>query len=285
MSKRWIFNYLLLFLIILMTWVGQPNKSKPEIHTLLTTHAKDIDRVKIETKKETLSFKKEHNQWYLTEPVQWLASNINLKRIVSLADVKPPSSLPSNQIDLSTLGLGFPKAAVTLNKDTVTFGDTNQIGSRRYVLNNNTVHLIPDNHLAIINLGLTGLINKSLIAKPIEIKEMRLPNFTLTFNPEKATWAVDKPPKNYSADQSNLLINHWQTKQATQIKAYNKKSTPLKKITANTSSGNIVFYLLHIQPELVLARPDLGLEYHFDADAYYDFFSLAKQKQPLMTEQ
>lgn len=284
MSKRWIFNYLLLVLIILMTWLGQPSKPTTKITSILASHPQDITDLKIETKKQTLNFKKQNDQWYVTQPVQWLASNINLNRITSLADEEPPSSLPSNEIDISTLGLGFPKAAVTLNKDTVTFGDTNQIGNRRYILTGNMVHLIPDNHLPIINLGLTGLISKSLLPKPIEIYELKLPKVTLQFNKDNASWSIDNKPAHYSADQSNLLINQWQTRQASSIKMYNKKTSPLKKISAKTSAGDIDFYLLHIQPEVVLARADLGLEYHFDSSAYYDFFSLEKQKTPLVTQ-
>lgn len=285
MSKRWIFNYLLLFLIILMTWVGRPHEPKKDATSILSLNGQDVHDIKIETKQQTLSFKKQDNQWYITKPVQWLASNINLNRIASIANVAPSSSLPSNEIDLSTLGLVFPKAALTLNKDTITFGDNNQIGNRRYILTGKMVHLIPDNHLPIINLGLTGLISKPLIPKPIDIYQLKLPNFSLNFDKDKATWTSDKKLPNYSADQSNMLINQWQTKQAVQIKPYNGKTSPMQKMTALTSAGKIEFYLMHIQPEVVIARADLGLEYHFDSTAYYDFFSLEKQKMPLADTQ
>ena len=285
MSKRWLINYLLIFLIILFGWLGKPI-TDPETVTksILSAEPQDIKEIRIETKNEVLTFKKPLTRWYFTSPIKWPASDVNLNRIASLVNLEPHSSLPSSEIDISTLGLRFPNTVITLNKDVIVFGDSNQIGSRRYLLVNDTVHLVADNHLPLTTAGLTGFINKSLLPKPITLTQLKLPQFTLS-RTDSASWSVDKPVEGYSADQSNQLINNWQTLESTNIKPYENKSTPLKKIIAQTSDGEIEFYLLSIQPEVVLARADLGVEYHFDDSYYYDLFSLQKQKMPLKTPQ
>lgn len=284
MSKRWLINYFLLFLIILFGWLGKPITDPDPIDTstIINVQPEDIKTIRIETKNEILQFNKTLNHWYFTSPIHWPASDINLERIASLVNLEPHSSLPSNEIDISTLGLRFPKAVITLNKNVIIFGDSNQIGSRRYLLVNDTVHLVTDNHLPLTTQGLTGFINKTLLPKSLTLTELKLPQFTLS-RTESASWSVDKPFDGYSADQSNQLINNWQTLESTKIKRYENKSTPLKKITAQTNEGSIEFYLLSIQPEIVLARADLGVQYHFDDAFYYDLFSLKKQKMPLDT--
>ncbi len=285
MSKRWLINYLLFFLIILFGYLGRPI-TDPQVKTnsILSAEPQDVKTIRIETKDEILQFSKVLNHWNFTSPIQWPASDINLKRIASLVNLVPHSSLPSDQIDISTLGLRFPKAFITLDEDIIAFGDTNQIGNRRYLLVNNTVHLVLDNHLPLTSAGLTGFINKTLLPKTLSLTRLQLPQFTLSRD-DSASWTVDKTFDSYSADQSNQLIAQWQSLESPKIELYENKTTPLKKIIASTTQGDIEFYLLSIQPEIVLARADLGIQYHFDGAFYYDLFSLRKQKMPLATPQ
>lgn len=283
MSKRWLINYLLFFLIILFGYLGKPITDPKVVTTILSAEPQDVKTIKIETKDNILHFSKQAKHWQIVSPIKWPASDINLERLTSLVNLEPHSSLPSDQIDISTLGLRFPEAVISLDKDVIVFGDTNKIGSRRYLLVNDTVHLVEDNHLPLTTAGLTGFINKALLPKTLTLKELKLPQFTLSKN-DSASWSVSPSLDDYSADQSNQLIANWQTLESANIKPYENKSTPLKKIIAQTSAGKLEFFLLSIQPEIVIARPDLGVQYHFSDDFYYDLFSLKDQKQPLETK-
>jgi len=266
-----------------MGWYGRPITAPETLSkAILSAEPQDIKSIRIETKNEILDFKKLLNHWYFSSPIQWPASDINLKRMTTLVNLEPHSSIPSGKIDISTLGLRFPNAVITLNEDVIVLGDSNPINHRRYLLINDTVHLVADNHLPLTSFGLTGFINKTLLPKSINLTQLKLPQVTLS-RTDSTSWSVDKPFEGYSADQSNQLINNWRTLESSNIKPYTIKSTPLKKIIAQTSEGAIEFYLLSIQPEIVLARPDLGVQYHFDDSHYYDLFSLKNQKSPLPT--
>lgn len=281
MSKRWLINYFLIFLIILFSWIGTPNTEPKETVTISETTPQAITRISIETKDKKLEFNKPLDRWFITQPIQWPASDINLERLSTLVKLEPHSSLPNTEIDISSLGLRFPEAVITLNNEVIIFGDRNQIGSRRYLMVNDTVHLVTDNHLPFISTGLSGFINKSLIPHAFNIEQLQLPAFTLA--KESNSWTTNKPFEGYSADQSNQLITHWQTLESTNIKPYKQNVTPQKKILAKTDQGELEFHLISIQPEIVIARPDLGVQYHFPDDRYYDLFSLKQQKMPLET--
>ncbi len=43
------------------------------------------------------------------------------------------------------------------------------------------------------------------------------------------------------------------------------------------NGSEIEFYLMSIKPEIVIARPDLGVQYHFSEKQYYDLLSISKQ--------
>ncbi|MBL7004997.1 MAG: hypothetical protein ISR69_13350 [Gammaproteobacteria bacterium] len=284
MSKRWLINYLLFFLVILFSWIGTPKPENTTPETLLKLTPKEVSDLRIETKQGIIDFQKKQEHWYINNPIQWPASDINIQRIVSLVNVTPQSSLPNTEIDISTLGLRFPEAVVIANNNVIAFGDSNQLKSRRYIMVNETVHLIDDVYLPLIQAGLTGFIGKALLPKTLTLKQLELPDYTLSRD-QSASWTIDNTFEGYSADQSNQLINNWQTLQSTSIKPYVPTKTPLKKISVSTEQGDFEFYLMSIQPEIILAREDLGLQYHFDDSRYYDLFSLKHQRMPLPTEQ
>lgn len=280
MSKRWIINYLLFFLIILFSWIGNQSDPIKVDLSILQAQAKSIKNIKIETAKYTFEFEKTGTRWQFTAPFKWPASNINLDRISSIVNLQSISNLPSSKIDLSTLGLRFPKIIVSLNEDTIAFGDANQIGSKRYIMVNDTVHLVLDNHYPMLNSTISTFMDKSLIPQSFQLKRLELPEFTLN-RESNSSWSTDKPFKEFSADLSNQLIQNWQSLEATQIRPYDKKRYPLKKINAITETKTIEYFLMSIKPEIILARADLDLQYHFDDDHYYDLFSLINQKRPL----
>ncbi|MFQ3188686.1 MAG: hypothetical protein ACI9UH_000957 [Gammaproteobacteria bacterium] len=80
-----------------------------------------------------------------------------------------------------------------------------------------------------------------------------------------------------SPDQLNRLIENWQTLPASRISAFKKKTGPLQKIIAILDNGSEVeFFLMSIKPEIIIARPDLRLQYHFNKNHYYNLLAVNK---------
>ncbi len=280
MSRRMLINYLLIILIIIFTYIGikYPITEDQKINRNAITTLKpgNITDIKIETADETLELKKQGTSWHVESPINWFANNIAAERIASLAAVEPQSKLPKDQIDVSTLGLRIPKAVVTLNNKSIYFGDTNRIGNRRYLMVDPNVYLASDIHYIFISQGLSGLIDNRLLPSRLELTELKFPAFTLHKN--ESTWSTDaevKPSQNVTQ-----LINNWRQKQAT-IKPYDRTLNPLNKIKASLQSGDdIEFFVLSIKPEIIIARPDLNIQYHFPDHQYYELLSLDQPAEP-----
>ncbi len=280
MSKRMLINYFLIILIIIFTWIGIkfPITEDQMINrnAITALKAKNITDIKIETADETINIHKQGTSWQIQQPVNWFANNIAAERITTLATVEPQSKLPKDQIDLSTLGLKIPKAVVTLNNKSVYFGDTNRIGNRRYLMVEPNVYLASDIHYTFINQGLSGLLDNRLLPSQLELSELVFPNIKLIRN--GADWNTTE--QTGSVQNINRLINNWQQKQAT-LKPYEKSLMPLNKIKATLKSGQqIEFFILSIQPEIIIARPDLNIQYHFPDHQYYELLSLNKPDVP-----
>lgn len=274
-SRRWLINYLLLILIIIFTWIGNrypiTDDQKLDQTALTTLKPDQVESIRIETADGSIQLDKKQQRWFISSPFIWFADNVAAERIASLASSTYHSKLPKSEIDLSSLGLSIPKAVVTLNQKAIYFGTTNQIASRRYLLIDSTVYLADDIHFPFISHGIAGLVDKRLLPAGSGLKSLRFPDFTLTH--QQDNWLSDKAPQ--QAAKAAELINNWQTQAAANVKPYKSSLTPLKKIIAEfDNSQSSEFYLLSIQPEIIIARPDMKLQFHFPEHLYYELLSL-----------
>ena len=274
-SKRWLINYVLIILIILFTYIG----NRFDVETgynpqsrITSLKLQDIDRLSIQTADDNINLTRANGQWQIVSPIQWLANNITIERILGIASSETDSKLSASEIDLSTIGLQFPKAMLSLNDTRIHFGATNQIGERRYLLVHSTVFLLPDRHLPFITSGISGLIDQRLLPRALALSHLQIGPLKVT-QTKNGGWQDSNNTS--SPDQLNTLIGNWQTLRASRIRAFKKKAAPLQKITAGLDNGNKVeFFLMSIKPEIIIAGPDLGLQYHFKKDHYYDLLAI-----------
>lgn len=281
LSRRWIINYVLIVLILLFTWIGnrydvqtgfQPDKA------LSPLRPADIDSIEIQTADESISLRRDGQAWSMQTPIQWPANQVNVARLLEIANAQTDSSLPSDQIDLGTLGLEFPRARLQLNQQSILFGTTNNIGDRRYVKAGDTVYLLPDVHLPFISQGLTGLVDRRLLPRALGLRALSLPDFELSRNGDNR-WQLDDD--RYDEERAAELVADWQGLEAAQIKAYDAGATPRQKIIARLDDGReLEFFLMSIAPEIIIARPDLGLQYHFREKFYYRLIALRVDENP-----
>ena len=278
LSRRWLINCLLIVLIGILTYSGiryQLKSAAAPENRITSLKPRDIDSVIIQIADNSLVLRRSGNQWIFEKPIQWPANNITLERLISIVTSESNTRLPANEIDLATLGLQSPKAILTLNATRVLFGATNNIGERRYILIGSMVYLLPDLHLHFITQGITGLIDRRLLPRSISLKSLKLAELSLSKSSD-GTWQ-DDTREEAGVERINALANNWQTLDAGNIKIYDKSKLPGQKIVAGLQDGSeIDFFLMSIKPELVIARPDLGVQYHFAEKQYYDLLSIAK---------
>jgi hypothetical protein len=276
MSKRWLINYVLIVLIGLFTYIGNRSGVEPGYKAesrITSLKPLDINRISIQTADDNINLTRANGQWQIVSPIQWLANNITIDRILGIANSETESKLPANEIDLSTIGLQSPKAILILNDTPIHFGDTNQIGERRYLRVHSSVFLLPDSHLSIITSGINNLIDERLLPRALALSRLQIGPLKIT-QTKNGGW---QDSNTSSPDQLNTLITNWQTLRASRIRAFKKKSAPLQKITATFDNDyEVEFFLMSIKPEIIIARPDLRLQYHFRRNHYYNLLAVKK---------
>ncbi len=281
LSRRWIINYVLIILIIVFTYIGNRYDVKTGFQaekTLSPLRPAEVESMEIQTADESIALRRLGQAWSLEAPIQWPANQINVARLLEIVDTPIESSLPADEIDLSALGLEFPRARLRLNQQSILFGETNNIGQRRYVMIDSTVYLLPDNHLPFISQGLAGLIDRRLLPRSLALRSLNLPDFELTRDGNDG-WQADDD----RLDKARLaeLVADWQGLEAARVQPYRAGATPREKIIARLEDQReLEFFLMSIEPEIVIANPELGLQYHFGDEFYYRLIALREDENP-----
>ncbi len=287
MSKRWMINFGLIALILVFTYIGNSFDLRTGKRIDDGTAAESppavelaaVQTVSIRTATANLVLTRAGETWMLSSPIGWPANDANLERVMDVTRVAGLAPLPPDEIDLDKLGLQFPQALLQLGDTPVRFGASNNIGQRRYVMIGEAVYLLPDRHLPFISQGLLGFVDRRLLPAALGLTRLELPTLTLSATAGDG-WQIDGTD-GLTPAQAEQLIANWHQLEASRVKPYQPGATPRQKILAQLPGDErIEFFVLSIDPEIIIANPRIGLQYHFSADYYYQLISLRPDETP-----
>ena len=281
-SRRWIINYVLMVLIIVFTYIGNrySDTSAEQAHQRISgLKPADVKTLEIQTANTSLSLRRDNNGWLLEAPISWSANNIIIERLLNILNSDVDSRLPASEINLATVGLQFPQAMLRFNETQLVFGATNNIGKRRYIMVDSTVFLTADVHLPFFSQGLVSIVDRRLIPPRYPLRSITLPQLEISRD-SSGTWQTSGSD-NFTQDQLAGIVRSWQEQEASKIKPYDANMTPRQKLLIGLGDGSqLEYFVMSIEPEIIIAHPQIGLQYHFPADLYYQLISLNPDEAP-----
>ena len=255
--------FLLCIVAVLATFLISTTTEKedlaPQSISLIQTNS--IKNILIERAgKDSIELSKRNNRWEITSPVRLNANPTRINMILQLPQANSFAQLKPDDINLSTLHLEKPETVLHLNDHTFSFGDTEALNDRRYILFNNVVHLIEDQLYHLLRQEPLFFANPKLLREDLALVEIIHPEYRL-YKEDKWLLTTAKQTPVEGAEQ---LLDAWHKAMAVNIKAYSARES-LGTILLNTNEGQtITFFIISREPALILARPDLGVEYHLD---------------------
>ena len=268
LSKRWIVNALLVALIIGLAFAGaffEPGDTVEKKPTISQLTADEVDTIEIETGDLQLRLQRGSNGWNIESPINWPAQENNVRRLLSILKIEADALSDIADVDLAALGLQQPKASMRFNGIPLLFGATNNIGERRYAMLEDKLYLLPDVHLVFVNQGLAGLVDRRLLPGHQGIVSLRLPDLELRLD-ENNLWRSNQAIE-FSQASLLRLVDNWRDLQATRISNLDLELPPRQLIEIELADGEVIeFLLMSEDPEIVIAHPNLGLQYHFRRD-------------------
>jgi hypothetical protein len=270
LSRRWLVNCALILVIVVLAWTSShfaaesEEKSSPRISSLKT---QDVARIELQVDALQLTLQRDANGWRITAPVDWPADADNVERLLSILKLESSVLAELADVDPQALGLQPPKATLRLNDTTLAFGATNNIGGRRYILIESRLYLVPDIHLAFAAQGMPGIVDRRLLPGRSDVTALGLPELEISRNNE-GQWQSSRGAATTQA-QLELLVGNWQAMPASRITRFDVGSSAGEPIEVRFADGRrIDFLLLSRAPEIVIANPSIGLQYHFRASLY-----------------
>lgn len=271
----------IIIVTLVLVVIYEPGIEKPrEPQKLSQLTVNEIKHISVEKDdKVSIVLDKLNDGWHISQPYQMPANEFRVQSLLQLTIEKSYAQYPANEHDLKKFKLDKPQIRVHLGDLTVSFGDTEPLTLHRYVLANNTIHLVDDNIYHQVIRNAVSFISNDLLPNDKEIVALATENFQLHRKDTDKPWVITPAASTASADTINELLDEWRHAQALDVQTYVGEK-PAQKVSIKFNKGDTIqFDILSKQPELVLGRADIGIEYHLTGDSYKKLFELRKPEQ------
>jgi hypothetical protein len=278
MKARWLLNLGLLLLIAgIVTFLylrPQPKVEGPKSYELSTLKIADFSQVTVEfPAKAPVMLEKIDGYWNIIKPYKAPADQMSVQRIMSIVGAVSAVKFPAD--DLARFGLDNPKLKLTLDKEEFLFGTINPVSGQQYVTYKDGVYLLAPVYAESASTQVVELIDKRPLKPREEVagfdfsrleqwEEIRL-NVDLA----EGQWKISAPTAKPDQNQMNEWLElAWLQAYATSVEPYTPdRQAVFPSFEIKMKDGKKVhFDKMQESPELLLARPDEKLIYHFPSD-------------------
>ena len=218
--------------------------------------------------------------WQFTQPEKINANSFRISSLLKLLNAPIHAKFNKKDVDLDKIGLGkinsgkiapgntdSSEATTQIKFDShlIQFGSINPLNGLRFILYNNHVYLIEDVYSPLIRSSFTTLVALELLPKDSELQKLVLLKQTLEKD-DAGQWKSSTP---LTADTIIKTVQTWQHHQAFAVHDYLKRPAlgEVSIFLENTKTP-IIYKITDTDPWLILARPELNIEYHLDLDVY-----------------
>lgn len=290
MKKRWLLN---VALFLLLAGLGafiyfKPSTTVEGNAVYEVSDFKLADFVTISAEfptKAATRFTKVNNFWMMTSPHKTRADQASVQRILSIIAATSQTKIPAD--DLEKFGLHQPSIKLRLTKKDNSeieflFGTHNPINDEQYVLHNNAIYLLPNRYAEAAETQIVELIDKSLLRPTEKVAGFdfsRLEQWEesrLNLDIKDGQWVASIKAAKPQQDELNEWLDFsWKNNPAKSVEFYtpNIRDKYPSFVIKMADGSRVQFDKILESPELVLARADEGLQYHFPSDAGFSMLN------------
>lgn len=267
MYKNNILNLVLFLVVIsLASIIYYSEEVSTELDRLSTLDVTDITSINIVHNTNTTAITKQADgHWQIMQPVNIAANDFRINSLLELVSAPVHSRYPVDEMNLANIGLDRPSTTIELDELDIAFGIVNPATELRYLRLGDFIYTIEDAYFPLLNSHFGTLVSLNLLPKNSRIEKLILVNQTISRD-DNGLWRSNI---DISAERINETIAHWQDDQAFGVHSYMERK-PLGEvfIYLEMQQQPVSFIITDTDPWLILARPEIGLEYHLDIEAY-----------------
>jgi hypothetical protein len=286
MKSRWLLNLALLLVVagvaLLLYLAPKQKGAEKASFTVSQVSPSSIGKISIEfPAKNPILFEKRDGHWHLTQPYPARAGQFPVDRV--LAILAADSVDKFDAADPARFGLDHPSLRLKLDAEEITFGTFNPVNGQQYIGYRNSVYLVSSIYSESASTQLVEFLDKNPLGPAEKIAGFdfsRLEQWEelggLRLDQEKGTWKASLANAKPVQDEINQWYDEfWRHLSATSVEPYkvNPKATYPSFEIKLADGKTIHFDKQQESPELILARPDEGLLYHFPQDVGFSLLN------------
>lgn len=263
MQSRNLLNLVLLgILAVLLTVVFWTSEEPPQSSMTTVATAVDLATIKQITIERQgyppIPLHKKKGQWWLQNPHLPAKASL-VDQILKLLESESRAHYPADSLKPENIGLSPPSLCISFDELRACFGERTPLDQLRYLQLGEQVYLIYDTLSHQLSGEPHDYLSLQLLPEMQAITALSLADLQL--QKVNGRW---QRPDDYSADQVQQFIEHWQNARALVVAPYQGgQGEDVIKITLD-GEAHIEFTQLSSEPELIFARPELGIQYHLN---------------------
>lgn len=262
---------LLLNLVLLAAVVGlglffrfMPDEPAEPAIAISEIDISDVQVIRLERDgRDPVELKRAEDNWRLVKPFAMDADNNRAEGLLMLAAIASQQRFAASDLNLARYGLEPARTVLDLDGHQFVIGDEHPMQPQRYVRYEDYVHLVPDTLQRELLAPATYYANGKLLPTDEPPVRIVLPNRTLTR--VDSEWQADPPLEHRSP---NAVGNAWRTAYAMTVRQYEAANVDHygEVIAEFEQAEPITLEIISPAPNVILARPALGVQYHLDSD-------------------
>lgn len=275
MRNRLLLNVLLLLVvaILFLTYLWLPEHGDEyTLKPLADFVVDDVANIRIERPgSDTIELQRDTADWHLLQPFMLPAAADRVRGVLLLPQLASLESFAAAEQDLAQYGLADPPLTIRFDNETIALGDPAPLNEQRYVLYRDRIHLIPDRLFAQLNTPASYYIDTRLV--PVAGKPSRITLPTVELLRDDSGWHSTSRPAGDNATgamDAAVVARAWQETRAMTAREFSRDdmnaaaALPPVQIEFD-EQPDIEYLIISAAPQLILARPELGIQYHLDS--------------------
>lgn len=265
MRRRWITLGILFACVAalgLFAWL-KPPRQQDVTHVVSDIKAADASLLRVLRKGKPLaSLEKRGNEWFVTQPVAAPADALQVSRLLAVLDAKSPQRYPSAQLD--KFELQEPQAEIVINDQRFAFGAINNVTREQYLLARGQVYAVEPRFAAAIPGDATALLRRTVLAASEVPQRFEFGAFTVSADDKK--WSTTPSTPDVSQDDYNRWVAQWRDGSALRAERADTRKPERELVITLKDGRRVTLAVLQKQPELIVRRADVGLQFVFVGD-------------------
>lgn len=220
-----------------------------------------VSRIRLELDQgDTIELRRGGGVWKLVDPMRIAANDFRVNTLLGVLRAPVHARIETSPDELARFGLASPQARLLLDGKEILFGDTEAIHGRRYLLYEGVVALVDDAYFSHLSSSAANYVHPALLGRDPSPRIIVLPGLRVHRDGEE--WRLDPADAKVSAESVAMLAGAWRNAKATAVRPYEPTLDWSGEVHVKLADGDLSFDLARTEYELILGRPELGIQYH-----------------------